>query len=240
MGKVLKFRRRRHVRASAGKGRGTSAGHSPSGQLSENHLSAFSNLPTLISDPSTSAASFLPSLSARELTVDRGTSSIAAYARATVSSCSMADIIPISVNLPVLSTANLPDAQPVSSGHSTGMDLGIVLQNIDRLLETKGRNAHEVSRSAGVPDAIRNLRRAVKGEIKSTPTLRVIAALAEELGTSLNDLMQPRKKPEIQSAPGVRQAILEKIDWLDQQKQQALQELATLEDAEKPHKRKIR
>ena len=124
------------------------------------------------------------------------------------------------------------------------MDLGTVLHNIDLLLKADGRKADGVSRAAGVPDAIRNIRRVVKGEIKSTPNLRTITALATELGVSVDYLTQPRRKPEIKPMPGLREAILQKIQWLDQQKKQALEELAALEEAEsaprKPLKRKMR
>ena len=98
------------------------------------------------------------------------------------------------------------------------MDLAVILQNIEILLKTKGRKADPVSKAAGVPDAIRNLKRAVRGEIKSGPTLRTIAALAAELGVSVNDLTQPRRKPDVPPAPALRDMILKKLKWLEQQK----------------------
>lgn len=217
---------------SQGTGRGTSSGQSPSGQFSENQRSARSKRPTVKSDPVSSAPSFLPSLKARELTVDKGMRSISAYRRATVSSCSIPDITDISVNVPVLSTAILPDAQNSRSGQSTGMDLAVVLQNIERLLELKQRSADAVSRAAGVPDAIRNLKRTVRGKIKAAPTMRTIAALADELKVSVDDLIRPRERIEIQPVPGMRETILKKIEWLDREKQQALDELEALEHAE--------
>jgi transcriptional regulator with XRE-family HTH domain len=221
-----------------------SEGHSSSGQLSENHFKARSYRPTLMSAPPSRALSFLPSLSAREETVERGIASISAYRRATFRRESIPDMAGISVSLPELSTAILPDAIFAGSGHSTGMELPVILQNIELLLEAKGRKAHSVSKAAGVPDAIRNLQRAVRGEIKSGPTLRTIAALAAELGVSVDELTRPRKRPVISSAPGVRDVILKKLVWLEQQKRDALEELAMLDEAEaevkKAPKRKIR
>jgi hypothetical protein len=83
-----------------------------------------------------------------------------------------------------------------------------------------------------VPDAIRNLQRAVEGKIKAAPTARTISALAAELGVTVDELMTARKKPDVQAMPGVREAILEKIKWLDRQKEQALAELAALDEDE--------
>lgn len=124
------------------------------------------------------------------------------------------------------------------------MDLEIVLQNIELLLKAKGLKADRVSKEAGVPDAVRNLRRTVQGKIKSGFTLRTAAALATKLGVSVDDLINPRKRPHISLTPGIRDAILQKIEWLEQQKAQALDELAALDEAEfqlkKTPKRKIR
>ena len=124
------------------------------------------------------------------------------------------------------------------------MDLATILQNIERLLKAKGRSAHAVSVAAGVPDAIRNLQRAVEGKIKAAPTARTISALAAELGVTVDELMTARKKPDVQAMPGVREAILEKIKWLDRQKEQALAELAALDEVEmsfrKAPRRKMR
>lgn len=154
----------------------------------------------------------------------------------------MADIVPISVNLPVLSTAILPDALPVGSGQSTGMNLPLILENIERLLKVRKRKADAVSRAAGVPDAIRNLRRAVEGKIKSSPTLRIIDAIARELGTDADSLM--REKIGVQPAPGMRDAILRQLEWLDQERERAMAQLEALDEAERvaaaPRKRKIR
>jgi hypothetical protein len=180
-----------HARASAAAGRGTSEGQSPSGQRSENQRIASSSLPTVMSAPSSKAASFFPSLNARELTVDNGTSKILPYARATRSSCSIPDMHPISVNVPVLSTANLPDAQQLSSGHSTGMDLRALLTNIDRHIRILKTSDNAVSIKAGHEDAIRNLRRYAAGELKGSWKLSVLDDVARALGTTSWELLRP-------------------------------------------------
>lgn len=195
MGILLRFpRRRRHARAphsAETSGRGTSEGHSPSGQCSENHKSARSSLPTLISAPSSNARSFLPSSSARDETVESGTPSISPYRRATLRSCWMPDIGTISVNLPVLSTVKLPDAQAVNSGHSTGMDDKVLLNNINRLLKAKKVSADAVSKAADRPDAIRNLRRRVAGTFSGSWTLDTLADIARALQTTPWELLRP-------------------------------------------------
>lgn len=192
MGILLRFRP--HARASAGSvaaGRGTSEGQSPAGQLSENHRKARSRRPTLISAPSSSALSFFPSSSARELTVERGISSISAYRRATMSSCSMPDMAAISVGLPLLSTVNLPDAPSKRSGHSTGMDLTILLSNIDRYIRINKTTDNALSKRAGSADAIRNLRRYASGELKGMWTLDTLDAVARAMGTTPWELLKP-------------------------------------------------
>src|ERR1700691_1146075 len=180
-----------HVLAST-TGRGTSSGHSPlSGQLSENQRSASSNRPTVMSLPSARAPSFLPSLNARELTVERGIFSISAYRRATRSSVSMPDIGAISVNLPVLSTVNLPNDKSVSSGQSTGMDLKVLLNNIDRLIRAKKTTDHAISVKSGSEDAIRNLRRYASGGLKGMWTLDTLEKVAGALETTSWELLRP-------------------------------------------------
>lgn len=135
-----------------------------------------------MSAPSVMAPSFLPSSSARELTVDNGTPSTSAYARATVRSCSMPDMGSISVSLPGKSTAILPDAQPFDSGHSTGMELAAILHRIERRLRVLGLSADDASKQAGVPDAIRNIRRAVESG-KGGMAVKTLVALAPVLET---------------------------------------------------------
>ncbi|MEN6535681.1 MAG: hypothetical protein ABFD89_18600 [Bryobacteraceae bacterium] len=226
-------------------GRDTSSGHSPSGQLFENHSSARSMRLTLISAPHSSAASFLPSLSARELTVESGTRSISAYRRATLSSESMPDMAGISVSLPDKSTAFLPDAHRIVSGHSTGMDLAVILENIERQLRIKKMSSDKASRLAGKPDAIRNIKRKLKGEIQGDGiTVKTLEALAGALGSTVDELTTPRERINISPVPGLRDSIIAKLEWLDRERDRALQELSALDQAEnsakKAAKRKIR
>lgn len=124
------------------------------------------------------------------------------------------------------------------------MELAAVLENIERLLKAKKRSADEVSRAAGVPDAIRNLRRHLRGQIKAEPTTRTISALAEELGVTVDYLLSRRPAVHVEPAPGVREALLRQIDWHEQERQRAIDQLAALDEAEsgarKTPKRKIR
>ncbi len=100
---------------------------------------------------------------------------------------------PVSVNLPVLSTAILPGAENLYSGHLTGMELDVLkvlLANLERLMKERGLSADALSRRAGVPDAIRNLRRAIESG-KGGTTLRTLAALAKVLNTTPAALLTP-------------------------------------------------
>lgn len=90
-----------------------------------------------------------------------------------------------------MSTVNLPDAHPVSSGYSTGMDLAILLNNIDRLRRIAGLSDNALSKKAGKDDAIRNLRRYASGEIKGMWTLDTLEAVARALGTTSWELLKP-------------------------------------------------
>lgn len=194
MGMVVRFPQR-HARASsasAGSGRETSTGQSaPLGQLVENQTKARSRRLTLISAPPSSAVSFFPSFKARELTVVRGTPSSSAYRRATVSRESIPDMHGISVSLPVLSTVNVPNAQLGRPCHPTGMDLKLLLTNIDRHIRVQKTTDNAISKKAGRVDAIRNLRRYAAGDIKGTWTLDVLDDVAKALGTSSWELLRP-------------------------------------------------
>lgn len=193
---------------------------------------------TLISAPHSSADNFFPSFKARELTVERGTASNSAYRRATFSSESIPDMLHISVNLPVKSTAFLPDEQPVNSGHSTGMNYAVIYENIQYLLKDKGRSADEVSRSAGVPEAIRNIKRrlnqGIKGQGMNAATLE---ALAAELQVTTDYLKTPHDRPNTPVTGGMRDILLAQLAFLDQQRAQIAAELHKLDDGES---RKIR
>lgn len=141
-----------------------------------------------MSAPASMAPSFLPSSSARELTVESSIPSIAAYARATESNWSMPVMPGISVSLPEMSTAILPDAQPVNSGHLTEMDLTVILQRIEQRLAVLGLSPDAAARQAGVPDAIRNIRRAIR-KGKGGITAQTLSKLAKELQTTSAWLM---------------------------------------------------
>lgn len=142
-----------------------------------------------MSAPPSKAVSFFPSLSARELTVVRGTPSASPYRLATFKSESIPDMHEISVSLPHVSTVDLPNALWPTSGHSTGMDLKVLLANIDRL---KGKMSdHALSKKAGRLDAVRNLRRYAAGELKGTWTLDVLEDVASALDTSAWELLRP-------------------------------------------------
>lgn len=244
MGKLIRFPRRHHARASlnsTASGRGISDGHGRSdGQFAENQRMVRSRRPTLMSAPSSSARSFLLSSSARELTVESGTPSSSPYMRATVRSCSMPDITGISVNLPVLSTAFLPNDPPAGTGYSTGMDLAVVYANIERRLRLLKMSAHKASTLAEAPDAIRNMKRKLKGEIKGDGiTAQTLDALARVLNTTAEELKAAPPKPDIRPVAGLRETLLKKIEWLDRERERAMQELAALDDAEqRPQKRK--
>lgn len=104
----------------------------------------------------------------------------------------MPDIRPLSVNLPVMSTVNLPKAQLVSSGYSTGMDqTKLILGKIDRFLRIEKTNDHALGKLAGSPDAIRNLRRYAAGQIKGVWTLDTLEAVARAMGTTSWELLRP-------------------------------------------------
>jgi transcriptional regulator with XRE-family HTH domain len=232
MGDVVRFRMKTHARHPLG--RGTSEGQSPpAGQCFENHSSARSSRRTLISAPPSSAANFLPSSSARDDTVESGTPSNSPYRRAIVSSWSISDMSEISVNLPVLSTAILPDARIRLCGHSTGMDLATIYDNIQRLLRAKKLSANKASLLAGKPDAIRNIQRKLSGEIKGHGvTVDVLAAIAKVLGTTVDELQTPRDRLNVRPVSGLKEMLLAKISWLDKEREQALMELEALEEAE--------
>lgn len=111
------------------------------------------------------------------------------------------------------------------------MELAVVYANIIELLETKGLSADKVSRDAGVPDAIRNIKRRLDGGIKSRSlNIQTLDALAAQLGVTADYLKANHDQP--QSTPGsVREAILAKIAWLDRERAQAMAELSAIDQA---------
>lgn len=91
-----------------------------------------------------------------------------------------------------MSTVKLPDARDIDSGHCTGMDQATLLANIERLLLAKDLSADKASKLAGVPDAIRNLRRIVAGEkAEGYWKLDTLYAIAMTLEVPAWDLLRP-------------------------------------------------
>lgn len=125
------------------------------------------------------------------------------------------------------------------------MDLAVIYENIQRLLKAKKAKGNAISKRAGVPDAIRNIKRKLNGQIKGDGiTIRTLDAIAAELGVTADYLKTPFHKPLARETSGVRQALLDKISYLETERNRALLELEAL-DAEaitekKASKRKIR
>lgn len=149
----------------------------------------------------------------------------------------MPDMPTISVSLPVLSTVKLPGAFLPIPRQPAGMDLAVLLTNIERRLKDLKLSSDEASRLAGRPDAIRNLKRKVtNGTIKGSMRADTLAALARVLETSPIDLTRSH---ETASAPisGLREYLLQQRALIDLQ----LAELDAQEEAAKKQpKRKIR
>lgn len=71
------------------------------------------------------------------------------------------------------------------------MDHDVLLRNIEALLKAKKVSADAVSRQAKRPDAIRNLRRRVRGETDGSWTLDTLTDIAEVFGVPAWELMRP-------------------------------------------------
>lgn len=97
----------------------------------------------------------------------------------------MPDMTAISVNLPHLSTVNLPDAPITAPGYSTGMDIKVLLSNIDRLIKAQETTQNAISARAKRPDAIRNLRRG------NSWTLDILDDIAKALDVPAWELLRP-------------------------------------------------
>lgn len=67
----------------------------------------------------------------------------------------------------------------------------VLLTNIKRLLRAKGLSADAISKKAGVPDAVRNLSRAVSGEKPGTWNLDTLYAIAKQLDVPAWELLRP-------------------------------------------------
>ena len=132
---------------------------------------------------------------------------------------------PKSVILPDLSSpkaAVLPDASHLFYGHPTGVKLKEILARVESRLVATGQTADGASRAAGKPDAIRNMKRAVKagrrgvnsGTIAAlAPILKTTAAWLldgegqEEVGDTVNDINPKRPRPG-NSVAGQRKVVV--------------------------------
>ncbi len=84
----------------------------------------------------------------------------------------------------------LPGATQAVYGYSTVMDLEDVLTRIESRLEALGLSAHAASIAAKKPDAIRNLKRAVKNGERRGVTTETLIALAPVLKTTAAWLLE--------------------------------------------------
>jgi hypothetical protein len=85
---------------------------------------------------------------------------------------------------------NLPDASLAVYGYSTSMKLDEVLARIESRLTAVGLSAHAASVAAKRPDAIRNLKRAVKNRDRRGITTETLMALAPVLKTTAAWLLE--------------------------------------------------
>ncbi len=90
---------------------------------------------------------------------------------------------------------NLPDAFRPVYGYSTAMELDDVLCRIESRLKAVGLSAHAASLAAKKPDAIRNLKRAVKNHDRRGITTETLTALAPVLKTTAAWLLEGAGHP---------------------------------------------
>ena len=84
----------------------------------------------------------------------------------------------------------LPNASLAVYGYSTAMELDGVLVRIESRLKALGLSAHAASLAAKRPDAIRNLKRAVKNHDRRGITTETLMALAPVLKTTAAWLLE--------------------------------------------------
>ena len=84
----------------------------------------------------------------------------------------------------------LPGAKLTLFGYCTGMELEDVLFRIESRLKAVGLSAHAASLAARRPDAIRNLKRAVKNNDRRGITTETLIALAPVLKTTAAWLLE--------------------------------------------------
>lgn len=111
-----------------------------------------------------------------------------------------------------MSTVNLPDARKPVSGHPTGMDLKVLLANIDRLIRIKQTTDNAVSKKAGKEDAVRNLRRYDSGELKGMWTLETLDKIAHALGTTSWELLRPPGALAVDNEETVRSIVRDELE----------------------------
>lgn len=214
-------------------GRGIPSGQGESGQLSENHRNTFSRRLTLMPAPDSSAGSFLPSLHARELTVDNLTPSSSAYEWASFNKEPMLVILPLSVSLPDKSTANLPGVPDLSCGHSTEMDLPVILSNIEARLKDLGQTEGWLLEESKHHDALRNLRRAIKRG-KGGWTMRTLSDIAAALKCTPGDLM--RSPASVAAVPieepaTLRAFLIAQLNLVESQRDLIHRQIKAIDDA---------
>jgi phage repressor protein C with HTH and peptisase S24 domain len=89
----------------------------------------------------------------------------------------------------------LPGASLTIFGYSTAMELEDVLFRIESRLKAVGLSAHAASLAAKRPDAIRNLKRAVKNHDRRGVTTETLMALAPVLKTTAAWLLEGVGEP---------------------------------------------
>jgi len=89
----------------------------------------------------------------------------------------------------------LPGASLTMFGYSTAMELEDVLFRIESRLKAVGLSAHAASLAAKRPDAIRNLKRAVKNHDRRGVTTETLMALAPVLKTKAAWLLEGVGEP---------------------------------------------
>ena len=114
------------------------------------------------------------------------------------------------------------------------MDLALILANIDWRLKVLQLSDNEASNRAGAPDAIRNLRRKVAGELPGGITMRTLEKLAGALKCRASDLLQPLPEENVRPIPGLRGHLMSQLAYLDHERERVLRQLNALDDQEKP------
>lgn len=124
------------------------------------------------------------------------------------------------------------------------MDLRLILKNIDWRLKILQLSDNAASKKAGTPDAIRNIRRKVAGEMPGDVTRRTLERLAAALECTSADLQRDIPEENIQPIPGLRGQLMAQLAYLNQERERVARQLDALDRAEaepkKGRKRKMR